>query len=516
MTTSDITDPMADERANVTRLHGEEDLPGFRSPPHNFEAEMALLGAILVNNRAFERVQEFLLPEHFADPAHGRVYEACAHLIERGQIADPVTLKNYFKNDEDLKEIGGQGYIAELANSVITIQNALDLGREVYDCFLRRELIDIGDQVVNGAYEYDIDTPAPRQIERAEEMLFQLAEQGSTETGFRDFKSAVTGAIDMAAAAYKRDGELVGVPTGFTDIDKMLGGLHESDLIIIAGRPSMGKTAFATNIAYNAAASKKTVEGPDGTEIEEAESVAFFSLEMSAEQLATRILSEQAHVRSDSIRRGDVREEEYNRVFAVAQALHSLKLFIDDTPALTISQIRTRSRRLKRQHGLSLIIVDYLQLINPPANSRSDNRVQEVSQITRGLKALAKELSVPVIALSQLSRAVEQREDKRPQLSDLRESGSIEQDADVVSFIYREEYYRERERPTPRDNEKQETYLEREQRFNDLLEAARNKAEVIIAKQRHGPIGTVTLQFNGDFTQFSNLQADTYLPEERY
>jgi len=279
----------------------------------------------------------------------------------------------------------------------------------------------------------------------------------------------------------------------------------------------MGKTSLATNLAYNVAAAYQAEHNADGTmTVKNGGIVAFFSLEMSAEQLATRILSEQAHVRSDSIRRGDVREEEYNRVFAVAQALHSLKLFIDDTPALTISQIRTRSRRLKRQHGLSLIIIDYLQLVNPPANSRGDNRVQEVSQITRGLKALAKELNVPVIALSQLSRAVEQREDKRPQLSDLRESGSIEQDADVVSFIYREEYYKERERPTPRDNEKQDTYLERETRFNELLEQCRNKAEVIVAKQRHGPIGTVTLQFTGEFTQFSDLQADTYLPEERF
>jgi replicative DNA helicase len=516
MTTQDMPDPIADESANVTPFRNDEDVAGYRSPPHNFEAEMALLGAILVNNRAHERVSEFLLPEHFADPAHASVFRACAHLIERGQIADPVTLKNYFKDDAELREIGGQAYIAELADAVITVQNAQDLGREVYDCYLRRELIEIGDRVVNDAYEHDLEVTAPQQIERAEEMLFQLAEQGASETGFRDFKSAVTGAIDLAAAAYKRDGELVGVPTGFTDLDGLLGGLHKSDLVIVAARPSMGKTALATNIAYNAASSKQRRDGPDGTEIEETESVAFFSLEMSAEQLATRIISEQAHVRSDSIRRGDVREEEYNRVFAVAQALHTLKLFIDDTPALTIAQIRTRARRLKRQHGLSLIVVDYLQLINPPAGSRSDNRVQEVSQITRGLKALAKELDVPVIALSQLSRAVEQREDKRPQLSDLRESGSIEQDADVVTFIYREEYYRERERPTPRENEKHETYLEREARYNELLEKARNKAEIIVAKQRHGPIGTVTLQFNGDYTQFADLKSDDYLPEERY
>jgi replicative DNA helicase len=347
-------------------------------------------------------------------------------------------------------------------------------------------------------------------------MLFQLAEEGTTETGFRDFKTAVTGAIDMAAAAYKRDGQLVGVPTGFTDLDKLLGGLHQSDLVIIAARPSMGKTALATNIAYHAASTKQRKDGPGGTEIEETESVAFFSLEMSAEQLATRVISEQAHVRSDAIRRGDVREEEYNRVFAVSQALHGLKLFIDDTPALTMSQIRTRARRLKRQHGLSLVIIDYLQLINPPANSRGDNRVQEVSQITRGLKALAKELNVPVIALSQLSRAVEQREDKRPQLSDLRESGSIEQDADVVTFIYREEYYREREKPSRRDSEKEGVFLERQHTYDELMKACHGKAEVIVAKQRHGPIGTVELQFNGDYTQFADLSPDDYLPEDRY
>ncbi len=511
-----MTDPMAEEIANVTPLRTDEDDASFRTPPHNYEAEMALLGAILVNNRAFERVQEFLLPDHFADPAHASVYRACAHLIERGQMADPVTLKNYLKDNETLREIGGPAYIAELANAVITVQNAQDLGREVYDCFLRRELIEIGERVVNDAFAHELDAPATDQIERAEGWLFHLAEQGASETGFRDFKSAVTGAIDLAAAAYKRDGELVGVPTGFIDLDRLLGGLHKSDLVIVAARPSMGKTALATNIAYNAAASKYRRDGPDGTEIEESESVAFFSLEMSAEQLATRIISEQAHVRSDAIRRGDVREEEYNRVFAVAQALHGLKLFIDDTPALTMAQIRTRARRLKRQHGLSMIVIDYLQLINPPAGSRSDNRVQEVSQITRGLKALAKELDVPVIALSQLSRAVEQREDKRPQLSDLRESGSIEQDADVVTFIYREEYYREREKPTPRENEKHETYLEREARYNELLAQARNKAEIIVAKQRHGPIGTVVLQFNGDFTQFADYKPDSYLPEERF
>ncbi len=476
---------------------------------------MALLGAILSNNRSYERVQEFLHADHFAEPIHGRIYAACATLIDRGQLAAPVTLKNYFEHDGTLTEVGGSEYLARLAGSVITIQNAQDLGREIYDCFLRRELIDLGEIIVNKAFDHDLDDSATQQIETAEEHLFNLAEQGASETGFVDFKTAIISAIDMATAAYKRESDLVGVPSGFTDLDKLLGGLHDSDLVIIAARPSMGKTALATNIAYNAASSRKFRDSPDGG-FDEQEVVAFYSLEMSAEQLATRILSEQAHVRSDAIRRGDIKEEEYHRIFAVSQALHTLPLFIDDTPALTVSALRTRARRLKRQKGLSLIIVDYLQLINPPRNGRADGRVQEVSEITRGLKALAKELHVPVIALSQLSRAVEQREDKRPQLSDLRESGSIEQDADVVMFIYREEYYREREKPTPRDNEKDDIYLERLHRHEDLLEKARNKAEVIVAKQRHGPIGTVVLQFNGNYTQFADLVSDDRLPEERF
>jgi replicative DNA helicase len=521
MNTSDTNDLAAagyvpERHANVTRLRDDSpDLAGYRAPPHNPEAEMALLGAILSNNRSYERVQDFLSAEHFVVPVHGRIFTACATLIERGQLAAPVTLKNYFEHDGTLAEVGGSEYLARLAGSVITIHNAQDLGREIYDCFLRRELIDLGEVIVNKAFDHDLEENASQQIEAAEEHLFRLAEQGASETGFVDFRAAVISAIDMATAAYKRDSELVGVPTGFADLDRLLGGMHNSDLIIVAARPSMGKTSLATNIAYHAASSRKFRDDPEGG-FEEQEVVAFYSLEMSAEQLATRILSEQAHVRSDAIRRGDIKEEEYHRVFAVSQALHTLPLYIDDTPALTVSALRTRARRLKRQKGLSLIVIDYLQLINPPRNGRADGRVQEVSEITRGLKALAKELDVPVIALSQLSRAVEQREDKRPQLSDLRESGSIEQDADVVMFIYREEYYREREKPTPRDNEKHETFLERQQRYDDLLDRARNKAEIIVAKQRHGPIGTVTLQFNGDYTQFADLVPDDRRPEERF
>jgi len=512
MTKTDTDNPKDLEPHNVTLLRENENETGFRTPPHNYEAEMALIGAILANNRSYEKVQEFLLPEHFIDPAHSRVYETCSRLIDLGQLADPVTLKNYFLNDETLKEIGGQAYLAELANSVITIQNAQDLGKEIYDCFLRRELIEIGQEIANNAYEHDIDTPAELQIEAAEGRLFNLAEEGAIEGGFKEFRSAVTSAIDLAAAAYRKDTDLVGVPSGFRDLDQLLGGLHKSDLVIIAGRPSMGKTALATNIAYNAASSVNKTTDDTGNTIEEREIVAFFSLEMSAEQLATRIISEQAHVRSDAIRRGDVSEEEYNRVFVVSQALHTLKLFIDDTPALTVSQIRTRARRLKRQQGLSLIIVDYLQLINPPTASRNENRVQEVSHITRSLKALAKELNVPVIALSQLSRAVEQREEKRPQLSDLRESGSIEQDSDVVLFLYREEYYLDRDSREQREHETEEKFARRLER----LERSRNKAEVIVGKQRHGPIGTAHLRFNGDFTQFSDLALDERTPEDRY
>jgi replicative DNA helicase len=502
-------DPVAPD--NVTPLHETDGAAGYRVMPHNYEAEMALIGAILANNRAYERVQEFLLPGHFADPAHASVYEACSRLIDRGQIVDPVTLKNYFNNDEALAEIGGQPYLAELANAVITIQNAQDLGREIYDCFLRRELIEIGEVVANNAYEHDIDNPATQQIEVAEAQLFQLAEQGAAEGGFQEFRTALTSAIDLAAAAYKRETDLVGVPTGFRDLDQLLGGLHKSDLVIIAGRPSMGKTALATNIAYNASSAVIRTTDDAGNDIEERDIVAFFSLEMSAEQLATRIISEQAHVRSDAIRRGDVSEEEYNRVFAVSQALHSLKLFIDDTPALTVAQIRTRARRLKRQHGLSLIIVDYLQLVNPPAGMRNENRVQEVSVITRSLKALAKELDVPVVALSQLSRAVEQREEKRPQLSDLRESGSIEQDADVVMFLYREEYYLDRESREQREHETEDKFARRLER----LERMRNKAEIIVGKQRHGPIGTAHLHFTGEFTQFSDLALQERMAEDR-
>ena len=488
----------------------------LRSPPVNYEAEQALLGAILANNRAYERVSDFVQPEHFADPVHGRIYDACGRIIERGQIANAVTLKNLFEGDEDLAEVGGAQYLAKLQSSYVTIINALDYGKTIHDLYLRRVLIDLGSEVVNDAFDHDIDLSASQQIEAAEAKLYSLAEIGQTEGGFTSFKDAVIESVQMTETAMKQETGVAGVPTGFRDLDKLMGGLHNSDLIILAARPSMGKTTFATNVAFHAASNKKLTKDPSGELVEVPQVVAFFSLEMSAEQLATRILSEQAHVRSDSMRRGEIHDTEFERLFQASRKLHSYKMFIDDTPALNIPALRTRTRRLKRQHGLDLIVIDYLQLMSGPPGRRSENRVQEVSEITRGLKGIAKELDVPVIALSQLSRQTEQRDDKRPQLADLRESGSIEQDADMVVFLYREEYYLAREKPGPRANETPEKFRERMAQYDENLEAARNKAEVIIAKQRHGPIGTVELGFNGEFTQFSDLITDDHLPDATY
>jgi replicative DNA helicase len=472
--------------------------PSFRSPPHNIEAEKALIGAIFVNNRAYEKVSEFLRPEHFALEQHGRIFDACSILVERGQIADPVTLKRYFEQDESLAAVGGPAYLSELATSAVAVINAGEYGRLVYDLHLRRELISLGEDMVNRAYDGNVEDSGPAQIESAEQLLYDLATQGDYEGGFQAFKESITEAIKAAEAAHKREGALSGVTTGLSDLDKMLGGLHRSDLIILAGRPSMGKTALATNIAYNAAYSHHQTNGDEGGVI------GFFSLEMSAEQLANRILSEQTNISSDRIRKGELRDDEFQRLVMASQALYQIPVFIDDTPALTIGALRTRARRLKRTHGLGMIVIDYLQLISGSGSSRNDGRVQEVSEITRGLKTLAKELEVPVLALSQLSRQVEQREDKRPQLSDLRESGSIEQDADVVMFIYREEYYLERARPNQRPDEKDDRFHEKTERWDRRLEEVRNLAEIIIAKQRHGPVGTEKLFFDGMYTRFGN------------
>ena len=488
----------------------------FREPPVNYDAEQALLGAVLASNAAYEKVADFLLPEHFADPINGRIFRACGRLIEQGRIADAVTLKNLFERSAELADIGGAAYLVELQQNYVSIVNARDYGETIHDLYLRRQLIALGEDVFNDAYEQELDDDANAQIERAEQRLYNLAETGQIEGGLRDFRSALIESVGMAEAALKRGGLVAGVTSGFGELDKCLGGLHPSDLIIIAGRPSMGKTSLATNMAFNAARSVRNETDSAGNSFEQKEIVAFFSLEMSAEQLSTRILSQQTQIRSDGIRRGEITDDDFQRMFEAARELYSLPLFIDDTPALTVPALRTRARRLKRQHGLSLIVVDYLQLMQAVATRGSDNRVQEVSEITRGLKAVAKELDVPVVALSQLSRQPEQRDDKRPQLADLRDSGSIEQDADVVMFVFRDEYYLSREKPRQRANETDEKYRSRLQDYEERLEAARNKAEVIVAKQRHGPIATIDLMFDGRFTRFDNLADDDHLPDATF
>jgi replicative DNA helicase len=506
--------------SRVTPLR-EPDLERVPQPPANTEAEQALLGAILINNAAYGRVAEFLLPEHFGNAVHGRIYAAIGKLIERGQIADPVRLKDLFDQDGALIEIGGAQYLARLAESAVTIINAEHYGRTIHDLHLRRELITIGQDIVSEAFQHDLDDPAAQQIERAESKLFELASSGESEGGFRPFTAALANAITMAQAAFKRDGKTVGVATGFTDIDRKLGGLHPSDLVILAGRPAMGKTALATNIAFNAAkAYRPARDANDRIDLtrpaEDGAVVGFFSLEMSAEQLATRILAEESGTSSDRIRRGEVRREDFDKFVMASQRLASVPLYIDDTPALSVAALRTRARRLKRQQGLGLIVIDYLQLMRPSAGGRgSENRVQEISEITRGLKAIAKELDVPVLALSQLSRAVEQREDKRPMLADLRESGSIEQDADVVMFIFREEYYRSRQ-PAQNENETQEKYNKRFEEWRELMERITGIAEIIIAKQRHGPVGAIKLQFEAETTKFDNFIGPERLPESEY
>src|SRR5436190_11945543 len=495
------------ETNNVTRLPGAEDAR-LREPPHNFEAEQALLGAILVNNAAYQRVAEFLRPEHFADPLHGKLYDSLGKLIERGQVVSAVTLKTYVEQDEAMKAAGGAAYLARLAAASVHVINAGDFGRTVHDLYLRRQLIDVGETMVNDAFGSDVDEMALQQIELAEKKLYDLASAGQIEGGFKPFRAALTEATIAAEAAYHRVGQLTGVATGLAQLDRLLGGMHRSDLIILAGRPSMGKSSLATNIGFNAARAYKEEIVDGGPKVVDGAVVGFFSLEMSAEQLATRMISEQAEIPSEKIRKGELISADFDRVLSVSHELEHLNFFIDDTPALSIAALRTRARRLKRTHGLGLLIIDYLQLLAPSGRTRQENRVQEVSEITRGLKTLAKELDVPVLALSQLSRAVEQREDKRPQLADLRESGSIEQDADVVMFVYREEYYLTRSEPTRRAEEGDQRFNERHDAWKQRCEQTYGKAEVIIAKQRHGPTGLVRLAFEGQFTKFDNLPAD--------
>ncbi|MDZ4791157.1 MAG: replicative DNA helicase [Hyphomicrobiales bacterium] len=478
----------------------------FRQAPHNVEAEQALLGAILVNNEAFDRVSAFLEPHHFFEPLHSRIFETAAKLIQAGKQATPITLKTYFDNEEPLGGVTVPQYLGRLAAHATTIINAADYGRTVYDLSVRRDLIIIGEDMVNVAYDSPVDMPPDTQIEDAEQRLYGLAEKGKHGQGFLTFGWATTEAIEMASKAYQREGGLSGISTGLKDLDRSLGGLQNSDLIILAGRPSMGKTALATNIAFNVARAHKVAKNAAGEdEAVDGAVVGFFSLEMSAEQLATRVIAEQAQIPSEKIRRGMITEDEFHRLVQVSQELQTLPLFIDHTGGISIAQLAARARKLKRQRGLGLIIVDYLQLLTGSARRSSEGRVQEVTEITTGLKALAKELVVPIVALSQLSRQVENREDKRPQLSDLRESGSIEQDADVVMFVFREEYYVQRREPPTHK-------VEDHQKWQDEMDQTAGLAEVVIGKQRHGPTGTVRLQFHSEVTRFSDLASEDRLP----
>ncbi|PQO24514.1 replicative DNA helicase [Rhodobacteraceae bacterium WD3A24] len=465
--------------------------------PHNIEAEQQLLGAILTNNDVYDRVAAILKPGHFFEPVHRRIFETAAARIQKNALASPVTLKAFLEDDQGLKELGGPAYLARLAGAAISAYAARDYAQMIYDLAVRRDLIALGREISERAGRVEVESEPREQIVEAEQRLYKLAEQGVAERGFQSFLKAVHEAVNVANAAYQRDGGLAGIGTGLDDLDRKLGGLHPSDLLILAGRPSMGKTALATNIAFTIARRHRSGERPDGTHgTIDGGVVGFFSLEMSAEQLAARILSEAAGVPSEQIRSGNMTEEEFRRFVEAAKDLESCPLYIDDTPALPISQIAARARRLKRTHGLDALFVDYLQLVR--AASSKENRVNEVSEITQGLKAIAKELNIPVIALSQLSRQVEQREDKRPQLSDLRESGSIEQDADVVMFVFREEYYKEREKPG-------DDKLDEMAKWQEAMERVHGKAEVIIGKQRHGPIGAVELAFEGRYTRFGNL-----------
>jgi len=495
--------------ADISRFDSEPETPGYRVMPHNEEAEQALLGAMLVNNEVLNRVEDYLKGEHFFIPVHGRIFEAVQRIVERGQVANPITLKTFFEKDEALAEAGGAGYLARLASAAATIINAGEYARQIYDLYVRRQLIGIGEEVVNEAFEHNVEETASDQLERAERALFDLAEHGGAGRDFRSFKDIAVDALTMMEAAFRKEAGMTGIATGLTDLDDLLGGFHRSDLIILAARPAMGKSSLATNIAFAAAKRYRAEVDATGTaRVVDGAVVGFFSLEMSSEQLVSRVLAEESRVPSDLLRRGNINQRDFDAIVRASQELSRIPLYLDDTPALSIQALRTRARRLKRQHGLSLIVVDYLQLLRGTSRASAENRVQEVSEITQGLKALAKELDVPVLALAQLSRAVEQREDKRPLLSDLRESGSIEQDADVVMFIYREEYYLSRQQPQPKagESDSDAKFRERLEHWEQRMEKMRGITEVIVAKHRHGATGDVELYFDAATTKFTDLE----------
>jgi replicative DNA helicase len=476
-----------------------------RLPPANLDAEQALLGALLANNKAYERVSEFLAPDHFADPIHEKIFAAIARRCEAGQIADPVMLRAEFEHNGVLDEVGGTAYLAQLLSAMVGIINAGDYGRAIHDAWIRRQLIDIGEVMVNNAFASKPELDGTGQIEFAEQSLFDLATRGGSEGEMITFEKALASAIEVAAAAYRNQGSVSGLDTGLRDLNKKMGGLHPSDLVILAGRPGMGKTALATKIAFGAAKAILAEARRDDPNGLPKKTIAIFSLEMSADQLATRLLAEEARVSGDKIRRGEIAQRDFDNFVSVSREISQLPLMIDDTPALSLSALRTRCRRLQRTKGLGLIVIDYLQLMRPAAGTKPENRVLEISQITQGLKAIAKELRVPVLALSQLSRAVESREDKRPQLADLRESGTIEQDADAVMFVYRDEYYMQQKEPKIVAFDNDQKFHDAHQKWQSDMGAVYNKAELILAKQRHGPTGKIDLFFEGEFTRFADL-----------
>ena len=473
----------------MEKLDVSKNLSKIQEIPSNIEAEQHLLGSVLVNNDIIDEISNTINFEKFYDPIHLKIYEVIENLNSKGMVANPITLKNYFEKNQGLDDVGGVEYLVKLTRFSSSVKQAIDYAKIVHENYVKRELIKISQHIKDDTLNVEEDKTSEIIIEDAEKLLFDLAERGSFSQSFMKFNSALDQSITMAEQAMKNDQGIVGVPTGLTDLDEKLGGLHKSDLVIIAGRPSMGKTALATNIAYHAA---KNIQLKG-----EKSSIAFFSLEMSSEQLSTRILSEQSRIKSNDIRRGKATEEELNRYIETSRDIYDLPLYIDETPAITISTLSNRARRIKRKFGLSLIVVDYIQLMR--TNSKKiDGRVQEISEITQGLKALAKELSVPVLALSQLSRAVEQRDVKKPQLADLRESGSIEQDADVVLFVYREEYYEEKKQPKLGSIE----HAEWQSKMSDIA----GLAEILIGKQRHGPTGNIQVEFEGMYTKFKDLE----------
>ena len=488
-------------------LDTEHSLKSSDKMPQNIEAEQSLIGSVLFDNKVLEDLPTNFATRHFFDPLHASIFDACIFLIDNGRLADPLTLKSYLKQDDLQRDIDIEKYLSELREGVVSLSKAKFYAEEIRNCYVRRSLIRIGDELINKSVNPTIDITPDQEISNTEEQLYNLAEKDQINSGPLDFKSVLASATNQINEAYNRKGKLSGIDTGFSGLNRQLGGLNKSDLLVLAGRPAMGKTALATNIGFNAAKSSK---------LEKNESILIFSLEMSAEQLAQRILAEQSTIDSHKLRSGDLNETEFSKLVSTQNDILNLPFFIDDTPAISVGQIASRARRLKRTHGLSLIIIDYIQLIQGSKASEAQGRVQEVSNITRGLKSLAKELNVPILALSQLSRAVEQREDKRPILADLRESGSIEQDADVVMFVYREEYYLDKSEPTQRDNENQESFNERFLKWQDRRNMAEGKAEIIISKQRHGPTGIVQVQFEAKFTRFMDLVHDDRLPEQIY